>query len=124
MPIIYSAKAKSIEIPGAKFLSLATPSTGSKETATWRFTISPNSPGLSHQLTREEIMVATEGSAIAHIGTEKHAFASGDAIIIPPFVDFKLENPNAKEFSGIAIMPIGGKAVVGNEEPFTPPWAV
>jgi quercetin dioxygenase-like cupin family protein len=123
MFIVHAANAKQFEIPTAQFTSLATPSTGAKETALWKFTLKSNSDGLTHQLTREEIIVALSGAAVAVIGKDRHVIKTGDTIIVPPLVDFSLANPNSETFTAIAIMPVGGKAIVGHDEPFTPPWA-
>ena len=124
MPVIYAAKAKQFELPGAHFTALASPQTGSVSTAAWRVSLTPKSDGLTHQLTKEEIIIATAGSAIAEIGMDRHEISAGDAIIIPANTDFKLSNPSAQSFTAIAMFPIGTQAKIGNEPPFTPPWTV
>jgi quercetin dioxygenase-like cupin family protein len=123
MPLIPNSNTKKFDIPSAHFTTCAAPSLGARETAVWHVTINPKSEGLPHQVTREEIIVALSGSAVAEIGTQKHTVSAGDTLIIPPHVDFILSNPNAAEFSAIAVFPVGGRAVIENQIPFTPPWA-
>ena len=68
MPVISVSNAPKFELPNVTFTGLASPQRGSKENSVWRFTIAPKAPGLPHQLTREEIIIALSGSAIAEIG--------------------------------------------------------
>jgi mannose-6-phosphate isomerase-like protein (cupin superfamily) len=124
MPVIHSAQAEQFEMPNVTFKGLAAPSRGAKENCTWHFTLAPKSPGLLHQITREEIMIALSGTAVAEIGGERHVIGKGDAIIIPAHTDFKLSNESADAFEGIAVLPVGAQALIGSEAPFTPPWAV
>ena len=124
MTVISASQAQRYEMPNVVFRGLASPSRGSTENCTWQFTLAPNSPGLSHQITREEIMVVLSGTGVAEIGTERHTVSKGDAIIIPAYMDFKLSNESDKPFEGIAVLPVGAQALIGDEPPFTPPWAL
>ncbi len=63
-------------------------------------------------------------SAIAVIGKEQHKIGTGSVLIVPANTEFSLANPGAYPFEAIVVMPVGGQAVVGNESPFTPPWAI
>jgi len=123
MPLIRNANTKKFDIPTAQFTACAAPSTGATETSAWRVTVKAKSDGLPHQLTREEIILVLSGSATAQINTEEHVVSEGDTLIVPAFVDFSLSNPNDADFTAIAILPIGGQAVIGSDAPFTPPWA-
>jgi quercetin dioxygenase-like cupin family protein len=123
MPVIRNTNIKKYDIPTAQFATYAAPSLGSKETAVWRIALKAKSEGLTHQLTREEIILAIDGSAIADIDGERHVVSAGETLIIPAYVDFALSNPNEAGFAAIAIFPVGGQAVVGKDVPFTPPWA-
>ncbi len=122
MPLISHANTKKFDIPTAQFTVGAAPSTGATETCAWRVSIKAKSEGLPHQLTREEIIMAISGSATAQIGTEQHKVSAGDTLIVPAFVDFTLSNPNEADFAAIAILPVGGRAIVGGQAPFMPPW--
>ena len=124
MTHISAADAPTFNLHGTEFTGLAAPSRGATENAVWRVRVAGGHPkGVTHQLSREEILVAVHGRAIARIGDIEHVFAEGDAIIIPAFTDFSLSNPGGEAFVAIAIFPVGGRAIIAGEAPFTPPWA-
>lgn len=123
MPFVSLSNAPRFELPNVTFTGLASPQRGSKENSVWRVTIAPNSPGQAHQLTREETIIVLSGTAIAEIGKERHRLSEGDVIIVPAMTDFSLSNDGAEAFEAIAVLPVGGQAIVGNDVPFTPPWA-
>lgn len=123
MPFIALSEAPKFELPNVTFMGLASPQRGSKENSVWRLTIAPKAPGLPHQLTREETIVVLSGTAIAEIGEERHRLSAGDVIIVPAMTSFSLSNESAEAFEALAVLPVGGQAIVGNDAPFTPPWA-
>lgn len=124
MPFVSLSKAPKFELPDVTFMGLASPQRGSKENSVWHLTIAPNAPGLPHRLTREETIIVLSGTAIAEIGAERHRISEGDVIIVPEMTDFSLSNDSAEAFEAIAVLPVGGQAIIGNDAPFTPPWAV
>jgi quercetin dioxygenase-like cupin family protein len=125
MPYIPSAEAPVFNtIPGTTFTGLAAPSRGSKENAVWRVTVEPGTPARVHQLTREEILIVTAGSATASLSGSIINVSTGDALIVPPFTDFSLANPYQAAFEAIAVLPVGGRAMIEGGEPFAPPWSV
>jgi len=125
MAFIAAADAPSFDFNGVNFTGLAAPSRGSAENAVWRVKLPAGTLSEGpHQLSREEILVAISGEAVARLGDERHVFRVGDAIIVPPFVDFALDNPGDIPFEAVTILPIGGRAMLPGHAPFTPPWAV
>ncbi len=78
---------------------------------------------LTHRLTREEIIVATAGKARVMLDGSEQDFAAGSAIIIAADTDFALANPFEEVFEAVAVLPVGGQAIIGADAPFTPPWA-
>ena len=123
MPCLKPSDSPIFNIPGATFIGLASPSRGSMETSVWRVRLDPRTPGLPHRVTREEIFVVTSGSAHATVDGQAHDLTPGCTLVVPPNVDFSLANTGATSFEAIALMPAGGAAIMGNEAPFTPPWA-
>ena len=125
MPYIPSAEAPVFNIiPGTTFTGLAAPSRGSKENAVWRVTVEPGTSARVHQLTREEILIVTAGSATASISGSVINVSAGDALIVPPFTDFSLANPHQAAFEAIVVLPVGARAMMEGGEPFVPPWSV
>lgn len=124
MTIICATQATHFELPNVKFSGLVSPKRGSTENSLWKFVLAPQASGAKHQLTREELILVTSGSAKVEIGGKIQMVAAGDAIIIPPHTDFSISNECDTEFEGVAVLPVGGQAVMAGEEPFTPPWAL
>lgn len=124
MPHNPSAGAPVFKIPGATFTGLAAPSRGSRENAAWRVALDPGTPPKPHQLSREEILIATAGSASASLDGGEIQLNAGDALIVPAFTDFSLSNPNETAFEAIAVLPVGARAMIEGGDPFLPPWSL
>ncbi len=122
MPVIKAQDAKVFEIPNVTFYGMAAPSRGAVENAVWRVKLAPGTAGSGHSLTREEVLVALSGTAVARIGGVDHAVAEGDVVVVPADTEFALSNPGDLPFEAIAILPVGGQACMGPEQ-FVPPWA-
>ena len=110
-------------LPGISFTGLVAPSRGARETSAWRLRLEPGTPPTPHRLTREEVLVAIAGRARASIGGAEHDLVAGGAVIVPAETEFALSNPHDGPFEAVAILPVGGQARIGEEAPFTPPWA-
>lgn len=125
MPFIPAAQAPNFSIPGSDFTGLAAPSRGSTETSVWRLRVAPGSIGKQHQLTREEIVVALAGAAVANVGSDRFALGPGDTVVVPAFTDFSLDNEGVAPFEAVVAFPVGGAALLpdGGQQ-FTPPWAL
>jgi quercetin dioxygenase-like cupin family protein len=123
MPFIDGSESPEFRIPGVTFSGLASPSRGATENAVWRVRLDPESIGMTHQLTREETIVATRGRATALLDGVAYDLTVGSAVIVPPHMDFALSNPHAVAFEAVAVIPVGGQAYVPGAAPFTPPWA-
>lgn len=124
MPFIASADAPQFDLPGVSFAGLAAPSRGATENAAWIVTLHAGAAGTPHRLTREETLIAIEGQARARIGGQVHTLTPGSAIVVPPDVEFELSNPSGQPFRAVAVLPVGGQAVMVDGAAFTPPWAV
>jgi len=124
MTFISAASAPVHDFDGVTFTGLAAPSRGASENAVWRVKLPRGRLSDSaHQLSREEILVAVQGSGVATIGETEQRFSVGDTVVVPAFADFKLDNPGDMPFEAIAILPVGGRAIIPGVAPFIPPWA-
>ena len=123
MSCIAPEDAVVFNLPGIVFAGLAAPSRGARETSAWRLRLEAGTPATPHRLTREEILVATAGRALASIAGTEHDLVAGGAVIVPAETDFALSNPHDEPFEAVAILPVGGQARIGDAAPFTPPWA-
>ncbi len=124
MPFISAHNAPTFELHGARFTGLASPSRGAAETAVWLVSLQPNSPATPHRLTREETFVGLEGRAFARINDEAFEITAGSALVVPAHALLELGNPHDTPFRAVAVLPVGGQAMLQGGEPFTPPWAV
>ena len=123
MPFIAREDAPVFQMHNASFLGLASPQRGAKETAAWVVTLAPDTVGVPHHVTREEVFVGLEGGALASVGDATYMLGPECALIVPANTTFSLSNPNSTPFRALAILPVGGQAVVAGQPPFTPPWA-
>jgi mannose-6-phosphate isomerase-like protein (cupin superfamily) len=121
-PLIAAADAPTFALPGVTFTGLAAPSRGAAESAVWIVSILPGTPGTPHQLTREEVLVAVDGRAHATLDGVGYELEAGSAFIVPPATPFTLANPYEGTFRAVAVLPVGGAAIIGDDT-FIPPWA-
>ncbi len=110
-------------LPGVRFTTLSAPSRGARENAVWEVTVEPGVAGSAHYLTREETFVALEGSAIAEIDGQRHELTAGNALVVRAGLAFSLSNPGQQPFRALAVYPVGGQVMMGEQPAFTPPWA-
>lgn len=122
MPVIDPTAQRHHELHGARFQTLASPSVGSQETSVWRLRLEPGTPGVPHRVTREEIFVVLAGSATASLDGAPQPLAAGSTLVLPAGVELSLE-AGADSLEAIVCLPVGGQGVIGDGEPFTPPWA-
>jgi quercetin dioxygenase-like cupin family protein len=122
MPVIDHSAQRHHQLHGARFQTLASPSVGSEETSVWRLRLEPGTPGVPHRVTREEIFVVVEGSATASLDGSPQPLTAGSTLILPAGVELSLET-GADSLEAIVCLPVGGQGVIGDGEPFTPPWA-
>jgi mannose-6-phosphate isomerase-like protein (cupin superfamily) len=123
MTLITASAAPVFDLPGVRFIGLASPSRGSRENAVWRVTLQPGTPPQPHRLTREEIFVALSGSAEATIAGVSRCVEAGSALVVPRDTEFALANPGTRPFEAVVVLPVGGEALIGDAAPFVPPWA-
>lgn len=123
MVVIKSSAAPTFEVPGCQFTGLAAPSRGCRETAVWRVSIAPNTPGTLHSVDREEVFAAIAGRAVATVGDETFELGAGDALVVPANQPFALANPHGEPFEAVVALPVGGRAIMPSGEAFVPPWA-
>jgi|SRR4051794_29705215 mannose-6-phosphate isomerase-like protein (cupin superfamily) len=122
MPVIAAPPTPTHDIGTARFTSLATPSLGSTETSVWTVEIPPHSPATPHALTREEVFVVLSGTASVRIDGVAGTAREGDAIVVPPMTPFELANAGDDRLRLLCCMPVGGQGIIGDGDPFTPPW--
>ena len=123
MPVLPAPATPTHRLGGTAFTSLATPSRGTTDTSVWTVEIAPGTAGTVHRVTREEIFVVLGGHARVRLDGVDHEARPGDAVVVPPGVDFSIEPLGADVLRALCALPVGGRARVGTADAFTPPWA-
>ncbi|HET6508307.1 MAG TPA: cupin domain-containing protein [Baekduia sp.] len=108
---------------GFALTGLAAPSRGCATVSAWRVSAAPGATSPVHRLTSDEVFVVVAGALEANVGDRVLTARAGDALAIPPGVEFSLTNRGDEPAEAVACMAAGGQAAIGDGEPFTPPWA-
>lgn len=123
MPVVRSSEAVTHEIHGARFVSYATPRTGSKELCTWRGEIPAGTKAPAHTVNREEIFHLLEGELLITLDGRTERVTAGDTVIINPGATLRVENPTDRTAISWVTTSIGLEAVLADGSQITPPWA-
>ncbi|MCX5335285.1 MULTISPECIES: cupin domain-containing protein [unclassified Streptomyces] len=123
MPVIRSSEAVTHEIHGARFVSYATPLTGSKELCAWRGEIPAGTKAPAHTVNREEIFHLLDGELLITLDDDTHRITAGDTLIINPGATLSVENPTDRTAVSWVTTSIGLQAKLADGTVITPPWA-
>src|SRR3954451_4017661 len=93
MPVVRSSEAVTHEIHGARFVSHATPLTGSKELCAWRGEIPAGTKAPAHTVTREEIFHLLIRELLITLDGRTERISAADTVIINPGATLAVENP-------------------------------
>ncbi|MEU9667834.1 cupin domain-containing protein [Streptomyces bobili] len=123
MPFIRSSDAVTHEIHGARFVSYATPRTGSKELAAWRGEIPPGTKAPAHTVSREEIFLVLVGELTLTLDGRTERVGAGDTVIINAGSTLSVENPTDHTAITWVTTSLGLTAELADGTVITPPWA-
>ena len=123
MPVLTAPTTWTHEVPNVRFRSLATPRRGTAETSVWRASLAPGAAGAKHSVTREEIFVVLSGVLNVAFESGSERAEEGDAIVVPPNVEFALSAEGERAAEVLCCLPVGGQARLSTGELITPPWA-
>jgi quercetin dioxygenase-like cupin family protein len=123
MPVVRASEAVTHEIHGARFVSYATPLTGSKELCAWRGEIPAGTKAPAHTVNREEIFHLLDGELLVTLDGRTDRIRAGDTLIINPGATLAVENPTDRTAVSWVTTSIGLEAVLADGTRITPPWA-
>ncbi|MGW5660486.1 cupin domain-containing protein [Streptomyces sp. NPDC003758] len=123
MPVVRSSQAVTHEMHGARFVSHATPLSGSRELCAWRGEIPAGTRAPLHTVNREEIFHLLSGELLITLDGHDERITAGDTVIINPGVTFGVENPTDEVAVSWVTTSIGLEAVLADGTRITPPWA-
>ncbi|MFJ2162023.1 cupin domain-containing protein [Streptomyces sp. NPDC087856] len=123
MPVVHPSDAVVHEIHGARFVSYAHPSTGSKELCAWRGEIPAGTKAPLHTVSHEEILHILEGELVITLDGRTERVTAGDTLIINPGATFGVENPTDRTAVTWVTTPIGLEAELEDGTRIVAPWA-
>lgn len=123
MPVVRSGEAVTHEIHGARFVSYATPLTGSRELCAWRGEIPPGTKAPAHTVNREEIFHLLVGDLLITLDGRTERISAGDTVIIGPGATLAVENPAEHTAISWVTTSVGLTARLADGTLLTPPWA-
>ncbi|WP_393099480.1 cupin domain-containing protein [Streptomyces sp. LN325] len=123
MPVVRPSDAVVHEIHGARFVSYATPLSGSKELCAWRGEIPAGTKAPVHTVNREEIFHLLTGDLLITLDGRADRITAGDTVIINPGTAFGVENPTRRTATSWVTTSIGLRAELADGSVITPPWA-
>ncbi|MDL2080726.1 cupin domain-containing protein [Streptomyces sp. GXMU-J15] len=123
MPVIRSSEAVTHEIHGARFVSYATPLTGSKELCAWRGEVPPGTKAPAHTVSKEEILHLLVGTLRVTLDGDTADLAAGDTLIVNAGSTLAVENPTDQTALTWVTTSVGLTAELADGTVLTPPWA-
>jgi quercetin dioxygenase-like cupin family protein len=123
MPVVRSSEAVVHELHGARFVSYATPRTGSRELAAWRGEIPAGTKAPAHTVNREEIFHLLSGELMITLDGRSEHVTAGDTVIINPGATLTVENPTDEVAVSWVTTSIGLEAELTDGTRVVPPWA-
>ncbi|GGR78284.1 cupin [Streptomyces humidus] len=123
MPVVRSAEAVTHEIHGARFVSYATPLTGSKELCAWRGEIPAGTEAPAHTVDREEIFHLLVGELVFTLDGRAERIRAGDTVIVNAGTTLAVENPTDHTALSWVTTSIGLEAELADGTRIAPPWA-
>ncbi|WP_432175489.1 cupin domain-containing protein [Streptomyces sp. Tue6028] len=123
MPVVRSSEAVVHEIHGARFVSYATPRSGSKELCAWRGEIPAGLKAPEHTVSHEEIFHLLSGELLITLDGRTERVTAGDTVIINPGATLGVENPTRETAVSWVTTSVGLRAELADGSVLTPPWA-
>lgn len=108
---------------GVTFSSFISSDSGADELAAWRAEFEPNTSGLVHIMTKEEILHVLDGDLAVDIDQEHFTARHGDAVLIPAGARFRASNETGDPARAWIVTLIGMQASMGSGDAISPPWA-
>jgi mannose-6-phosphate isomerase-like protein (cupin superfamily) len=123
MPYIRSADAVTHEIHGARFVSYANSTAGSKELCAWRGEIPAGTAGVPHTVSREEVLYLLTGGLRFTVDGEAADLGPGDAVVVPAGSQLTVDNRGDVTATMWVSTSTGLSATLADGSTIAPPWA-
>ncbi|MFC5637739.1 cupin domain-containing protein [Streptomyces bullii] len=123
MPVVRPSEAVVHEIHGVRFVSYATPLSGSRELCAWRGEIPAGTRAPAHTVTKEEILHLLDGELLVTLDGVTHRVTAGDTVIIRAGAALAVENPADRTALTWVTTSVGLEAALADGTRIAPPWA-
>jgi mannose-6-phosphate isomerase-like protein (cupin superfamily) len=124
MIIHQQAAAEKFAVHGVEFHSYARTLTGSHQLGAWQAEFPPQTAGVPHHMSVEEVFRVLSGRLRIEIGNEVADVASGDVVVVPARSRFRVSNESDDVASAWIVTPLGKEfRLEGSETTVRPPWA-
>jgi len=123
MPVVRSSEAVVHEMHGARFVSYATPASGSKELAAWRGEVPVGTDAPAHTVSHEEIIHLLSGSLRLTLDGRTETLGAGDTAIVNAGATLAVRNVTDETAVTWVTTSVGLTARLADGTLITPPWA-
>ncbi|MEV6026484.1 cupin domain-containing protein [Streptomyces sp. NPDC052036] len=123
MPVVRSSEAVTHEMHGARFVSYASPGTGSKELCAWRTEVPAATEAPVHTVTREEILHLLGGELLITLDGRAERITAGDTVIVNSGTALGVRNPTDEVAVFWVTTSVGLEAELTDGTRIAPPWA-
>ncbi|MFI9821881.1 cupin domain-containing protein [Streptomyces sp. NPDC052013] len=123
MPVVRASEAVTHDLHGARFVSYASPRTGSRELCAWRGEIPAGTDAPAHSVSREEILHVLDGELRITLDGHTEHITAGDTVIINPGATLTLTNPTDRPATTWVTTSVGLEAKLADGTRIAPPWA-
>lgn len=122
MPVFNRADATDYTIHGSGFAAYVNTARGSSQLCAWRLTVPPDTAGVAHRPSREEVLLVLEGTLHITIDDETNQLDTGSVAHVPAGSMLRIGS-GADGGSAWVTTTSGLTATTQDGTVITPPWA-
>jgi mannose-6-phosphate isomerase-like protein (cupin superfamily) len=122
MPTFDAAESTDYDLHGATFSAFVRPADGSVELCAWKLTVPPNTAGMPHRPSREEVLLILEGHLTVTIDGATTQLGPGAVALVPAGAQFQVDTGADGGSAWVTTTP-GLTATTADGATVTPPWA-
>jgi quercetin dioxygenase-like cupin family protein len=121
MPIYAPADAEPFEVHGSRFESYVSTARGGGSLCAWRLVVAPDSQGVAHRPSHEEVLLILAGEATVVIDGARATVRSGDVIHVPAGSELTIDG--GPEGATAWVTTTAGLTARIGDTTMAPPWA-
>ena len=122
MSLVKPDQATEFATHGSRFSSYVAPARGSRQLCAWRLDIPPATPGVTHVVSHEEVLLWLAGNVEVRIDDELSSTEPGDVVFVPAGARLRVDNPGPGAAAAWVTTSVGLTASMADGTTLTPPW--